>query len=70
MRKEGKVELEFILHSNGTIHNLNVLSNMGHRLFRNAALGAFEKVGRFPSFPEEITKTTWTFNITLEYELN
>ncbi len=70
MRKEGKVTLEFILQRDGTIHNLNVLSQTGHLLFRNAALGALENVDKFPAFPEEITKTSWAFNITLEYELN
>ncbi len=70
MRKEGWVELSFTLDRSGSIQSERVARFDGHASFQQAALAALEKVGQFPGFPEEIDRSMWAFNITLQYTLN
>jgi len=69
MRREGEVQVEFTLQQDGSMIDLKVLGNIGHHLFQNAALGAFERVDSFPSFPDGTDSLQWTFTIALKYNL-
>lgn len=67
--KEGRVTLQLVLGSNGSVLQYQVAESSGSEVLDQAALRLVNQIGEFPPFPEEIKRTNWQFFIPIEYRL-
>ncbi len=67
--KEGRVTLQLVLGSNGSVLQYQVAESSGSEVLDQAALRLVNQIGEFPPFPEEIRRTNWQFFIPIEYRL-
>lgn len=67
--KEGRVTLQLMLGSNGSVLQYQVAESSGSEVLDQAALRLVNQIGEFPPFPEEIKRTNWQFFIPIEYRL-
>jgi len=68
-RRQGTVTVGFELARDGRIRNLRLVKKCKSAILGRAALEAVRKVGLFPSFPAEIHRLSWSFEIPLSYRI-
>lgn len=69
LKKEGTVFVSFTIRPDGSFHHLRITKSSGVSSLDKSALAAVRKIERFPPFPEYVSRTNWTFEIPLEYEI-
>lgn len=65
----GRVVLQFTVHSDGRIVDPRVVESTGHFLFGHAALQALGRVGRLPPFPPEIRRSQLLVEVPINYRV-
>ncbi|MFH2059251.1 MAG: TonB family protein [Pseudomonadota bacterium] len=68
-QSEGRVKVEFIVQTDGTLASARVVKSSHHKDLDNAALEAIEKASPFPSPPPFIFKKPITLQIKILFEL-
>lgn len=68
---EGKVEVTFTLHKDGSITNVHVTNPDMRDIFNDAAMSIFtdEMKMHFKPFPKAILRDTWTLSVPISYNL-
>jgi outer membrane biosynthesis protein TonB len=65
----GEVTIRFILHRDGTVHDLRFISNKGHKSFIEPSLNSIRASDPFKSlptgFPDPYLELTWIFIFTV-----
>lgn len=68
--QQGISVVAFRLQKNGIIERLRVITSSGSELLDRAALRAVGKVRQFKSFPKEMTRQYWDFEIPVSFKLS
>jgi protein TonB len=69
MKREGLVEVDFIVDHSGLITNVSISSSSGVKLLDSAALKAVETLRQFRPIPDELNRTMWAMRIPVEFSL-
>lgn len=69
-RQQGTATVAFRLQKNGAIENLRIIVSSGIERLDKAALQAVGKVQRFGSFPKELARQYWDFEIPVSFKLS
>lgn len=66
---EGRVKVEFILHTDGRLTDIKVLKSSHHKNLDDAAIEAIKKASPFPRPPSFIFKEPVTLRVNILFEL-
>ena len=66
---EGTVLVEMVINQKGHILSVKLIQSSGHEVLDRAAIAQVHKIGRVPSIPNQIKRTSMTFRIPFEYRL-
>ena len=67
---EGIVELQFTIHADGSIEDVNLIRRSGYQSLDQAATELLLKVGRFDPIPVELGLQKWQLKVPLQYKLS
>ena len=66
---EGTVLVEMVINHKGQILSVKLAQSSGHEVLDRAAIAQVHKIGRVPSIPSQIKRSSMTFRIPFEYRL-
>jgi len=66
---QGRVEVGFVVLTDGTIKNINLAGSSGSGMLDRAALDVLRRAGRFEPLPVELGIDSWEFVVPLDYRL-
>ena len=66
---EGTVLVEMVINHEGQILSVKLIQSSGHEVLDRAAIAQVHKIGRVPSIPDQIKRSSMTFRIPFEYRL-
>lgn len=69
LKLEGKVFVHIVISSQGEIMSVRLARSSGHELLDKAAIAQVQKMGRVPSIPKQIDRSSLTFEVGLDYSL-
>jgi TonB family protein len=68
--QEGRVEVAFHLHADGSISDPHVVHPCEHDILNEAAIKLVSNIGRFRPIPPELNLPIWHITVPIQYELN
>lgn len=66
---QGRVLVRFVLNASGEVQKSEIISGASSEVLNKAALDLIVKISGLKPFPEELSKSTWEFEIPIEYKM-
>lgn len=69
LKREGNVIIDFTIHRDGKINQIQVQNSSGTKMLDKAAVDAIKRLGQFKPIPDKIPRDSWALEIPITYAL-